>query len=186
MKFNEEASNPMLVGAMNLLKDEDTPGHRQLFMQELAKAQLLSPVFVDPAPTVNEEGKTIVKEGAKVQFPMLNTKDGKKLFVLYTDKRCLDEAEQKEANSTPEMFRDNFAQVSIDEMGSMMAMPGPNGQTHPSDGVILNPFNESLIVGKEMAIGFFNRRLQAMKEQAEKAKQEQEDVGKVLQFPTRK
>ena len=115
----------------------------------------------------------------------INTKDGKKLFVLYTDKKCLDEAEKTENNATPEMFRDNFAQVSIDEIGSMMAMPGPNGETHPSDGVILNPFHESLIVGRDMAIGFFNRKLQFMKEQAEKAKQEQEDGGKVIQFPVR-
>ncbi len=185
MKFNVESSNPMLVGAMNLLKDEDSPEHRQLFTQELAKAQLLSPVYVNPAPTVNEEGATVVEPGAKVQFPMLNTKDGKKLFVLYTDKRCLDEAEKTENNATPEMFRDNFAQVSIDEIGSMMAMSGPNGEPHPSDGVILNPFHESLIVGRDMAIGFFNRKLQFMKEQAEKAKQEQEDGGKVIQFPVR-
>jgi hypothetical protein len=41
MEFNKPVSNPMMVGSIELLKAEDTPEHRQMFMEELQKAKFL-------------------------------------------------------------------------------------------------------------------------------------------------
>ena len=34
MEFNKPVSNPMMVGSIELLKAEDTPEHRQMFLDE--------------------------------------------------------------------------------------------------------------------------------------------------------
>ena len=35
MEFNKPVSNPMMVGSIELLKAEDTPEHRQMFLDEM-------------------------------------------------------------------------------------------------------------------------------------------------------
>ena len=47
MEFNKPVSNPMMVGSIELLKAEDTPEHRQMFLEELQKAKFLAPVVID-------------------------------------------------------------------------------------------------------------------------------------------
>ena len=48
MEFNKTVSNPMLVGALELMKAEDTPAHRNMFMGELTKASFLTPAIIEP------------------------------------------------------------------------------------------------------------------------------------------
>ena len=59
MEFNKNVSNPMLVGAIELMKAEDTPEHRGMFVEELAKAEFLSPAMVNPAPAEGADGELI-------------------------------------------------------------------------------------------------------------------------------
>ena len=56
MEFNKPVSNPMMVGSIELLKAEDTPEHRQMFLEELQKAKFLAPVVIDPVPQPDEKG----------------------------------------------------------------------------------------------------------------------------------
>ena len=37
MEFNKPVSNPMMVGSIELLKAEDTPEHRQMFLESFRK-----------------------------------------------------------------------------------------------------------------------------------------------------
>ena len=55
MEFNKPVSNPMLVGAIELMKAEDTPDHRNMFLGELVKASFLTPAIIEPAPTEDAE-----------------------------------------------------------------------------------------------------------------------------------
>ena len=57
MEFNKPVSNPMMVGSIELLKAEDTPEHRQMFLEELQKAKFLAPVVIDPVPQPDEKGQ---------------------------------------------------------------------------------------------------------------------------------
>ena len=99
MEFNKPVSNPMMVGSIELLKAEDTPEHRQMFLDELQKAKFLSPVVIDPVPVPDENGRVTIARDAKVQFPMLSTEDGRKFFMAFTDwtelKRWRDEENQQ-------------------------------------------------------------------------------------------
>ena len=186
MKLNESATNPMFVGAMQLMKAEDTPEHRKLFSEELKNATLLSPVYVLPEPQEGPDGKKVLAPGSKVQFPMITTKDKKTFFVMYTDLACMEAAIDAEGNPTPEIFRSNYMAVDIAEIGGLLAQKGPNGEENPASGIIINPFNENMVVGKEMAIYYFERKMEAVRAKAEAAMQEklksQEDPDKVIPF----
>ena len=184
MRFNEEASNPMLVGALNLYMAEDTDEHRKLLTEELVKATFLAPALVEPAPQKDAEGRTIVANGSRIQLPMLTTREGERYFILYTDKKCLDEANEAGDKATPEKYRDNYVAVSLSEIGGMLTnLPPENGEENPLQGVIINPFNEKFVVRKEMPIGLFKSKMEAMRLKAEKERMESEDPGKVIPFP---
>ena len=171
MKFNEETSNPMLVGALQLLRAEDTPEHRKLFTGELTKAVLVSPVFIDPAPFVDEKGVTIVEKGAKVQFPFITANDGKRFFVAFTDIKTMNDSQDANGNTTPAIFKDNHANIRLEEFGAMFAAPTPGGAEHPISGVAINPFNENIVINKDMAISIFKEKMDAVKNNIEKMKQ---------------
>ena len=76
MEFNKNVSNPMLVGAIELMKAEDTPEHRNMFVAELVKASFLSPALVEPAPAENAEGNEKWQEkNQKLPFFALKIED---------------------------------------------------------------------------------------------------------------
>ena len=50
MEFNKTVSNPMLVGCIELIKAEDTPEHRKMFVDELIQANMMAPVLMEPQP----------------------------------------------------------------------------------------------------------------------------------------
>ena len=84
MEFNKTVSNPMLVGCIELIKAEDTPEHRKMFVDELIQANMMAPVLMEPQPVEGPDGKLRAEPGTKVQFPMLSAPDGKKFFSHYS------------------------------------------------------------------------------------------------------
>ncbi|MDL2301155.1 SseB family protein [Lachnospiraceae bacterium OttesenSCG-928-D06] len=154
MEMNKTVSNPMLVGAIALLKAENTPEHNKLFTEEMLKSQFLSPVIITPAPTVDEEGKMQLTKESKIQFPMLSAKDGKNYFMAFSDKEEFESwAKGKETQSCALQFEEYAAMVMREDTNA--------------GGFVINPFGGNLIVSKEN-IG----RLMAAKMAAAKANQE--------------
>ena len=109
MEFNKPVSNPMMVGTIELLKAEDTPEHRQMFLDELQKAKFLSPVVIDPVPQPDEKGQVKIARDSKVQFPMLSTEDGRKFFMAFTDWTELKKWKDEENQQTFAMNFDDYA-----------------------------------------------------------------------------
>ena len=68
MEFNKPVSNPMMVGSIELLKAEDTPEHRQMFLDELQKAKFLSPVVIDPVPVPDENGRVTIASMRQIWY----------------------------------------------------------------------------------------------------------------------
>ena len=92
MEFNKPVSNPMLMGSIELMKAEDTPAHRNMFIGELSKASFLSPAVIEPAPELDKDGKHLpmpVKEGDKVIYGKYGgteiTVDGEDVLILRAD-----------------------------------------------------------------------------------------------------
>lgn len=143
MEFNKPVSNPMLVGCIELLKAEDTPKYRSMFMTELQKSCLLAPVRIDPAPEEDEEGNLRIIPGSSIQFPMLLTKDGRKFFMGFTDDREYQLWVEKNQPCP------TFSLVFDDYIG-MMLRKDPEGNTSQAEGIVVNPFGSNMMVHKDM------------------------------------
>jgi len=78
-------NNPMLVGAIELLKADNSTKHRDFFLQELLKARLLTPAAVTPEPERDESGMVRIPPDAKIQIPMLSTHEDVRYFMAFTD-----------------------------------------------------------------------------------------------------
>lgn len=151
MEFNKSVSNPLLVGSIELMKEEDTPGHRSMFMNELAKAELLSPAMIDPEPR-EEDGKLTIAPGSKVQFLMLSTSDGRKFFMGFTDAWEYDRWKEK----NPDL--PTFA-LKLEDYASMLLRKDAEGNACPALGLAVNPFGANIILPKEMLAGLMAAKM---------------------------
>ena len=85
MEQPKAINNPMLVGAMELLKADNSTNHRDFFLQELLKAHLLTPATVPHKPEPDEEGIMRMLPDSQIQLPMLTTREGVRYFMAFTD-----------------------------------------------------------------------------------------------------
>ena len=157
MDFNKPVTNPMLVGAIELLKAEDTPDHRKLFMDEVMKATFLMPTVVTPVPEPGEDGKVKLQPGSKVQFPMLATPDGKHFFMAYTDWTELKKWKDEENQQT---FAFRFR-----DYAEMLFQKAPDGMANSASGFIINPFGGNMVITKEIAASWMAQVLNQAQQQ---------------------
>jgi len=148
-------SNPMLVGAMALLKKKNSPENRKLFVDELLHAKLLAPVMISPAPEVDENGKRTLAKDSKMTFPMMKSNDEKRFFTVFTD---LNEMRQIKADGYLTVIP-----VSFKSMGGIMAASGEG-----CSGIAINPYGESIVLNRkyvEEIAGPFKKAEEAAPEQ---------------------
>lgn len=144
-------TNPMLCGTIGLLKAEDTPEHRKLFMEELMKAHFLAPVIIDPPPKADEMGRVKFTAENKVQFPMLPTKDGVQFFMAFTDYDELKKWQAKEGQQTMAFTFNDYA--------NLLFRKNKEGQTSPAMGFVINPFGENVVVTKQMVAKYMAMKM---------------------------
>lgn len=155
MEFNKSVSNPMLVGCIQLMKEEDSPEHRNMFVTELLKASLQAPAIIEPAPTEDAGGKLTVAPGSRVQFPMLSAPDGKKFFMGFTDSAEYRKWAER-SNNLP-----SFA-LKLDDYVNMLFRKDAQGNDCPALGIVINPLGDNVIVPKEMVAGIMAARMAQM------------------------
>ena len=161
MEFNKSVYNPMLIGAIELMRAEDTPEHRNMFVGELAKASFLSPAIIEPAPEEGPEGKPVITPGSKVQFPMLTGAEGMRFFMAFTD--AAEYAKWQEKN--PEQKLHYFA-LKIDDYAAMVLRRDAKGNICPALGIAVNPFGANIIVPREMLAGIMSAKAAQAKQAA--------------------
>lgn len=157
MEFNKPVSNPMLVGTIELLKAEDTPEHRNMFVTEMTKASFLSPALIDPEP-VERDGKLTITGNSKIQFPMLSAPDGKKFFMAFTDASEYGKWQEK-TRSLP-----TFS-LKFDDYVAMLFHKNGDGSTTQALGFVINPVGCNIIVPKEMIANIMAARVAAARQQ---------------------
>lgn len=161
MEFNKSVSNPMLVGCIELMKEEDTPEHRSMFAAELAKASFQAPAIIDPEPVADEEGNLTVTPGSRVQFPMLITPEGKKFFMGFTD--SVEYRKWVEKNREMPTFSLRF-----DDYVNMILRRDAQGNENPAMGFVINPMGANVIIPKEMIAGMMAVRMAHARQMAAK------------------
>ncbi len=160
MEFNKPVSNPMLVGCIELMKEEDTPDHRNMFVSELQKALFLSPAILDPEPVEGEDGQLKPAPGSKCQFPMLASPDGRKFFMTFTDAYEYKKWQEKSEKKLP-----TFA-LKFEELAAMLLARDSRGNMSPALGFVINPMGANIIVPREMAASIMAARAAQAKQAA--------------------
>ena len=145
MEFNKNVSNPMLVGAIELMKAEPSQEHQNMLIAEMRKAKYLAPVVLTPEPDKDENGKITVAPGSKIQFPMLSAPDGKLFFMAFTDKPEYEKWNDAEGK--------NVCVLNFEELAAMLLRKDAQGNTCPALGFVINPFSANIVIPKEMAAG---------------------------------
>lgn len=148
MEYNKSVSNPMLIGAIELMNAEPTKEHNKMVSRELVKAEFLSPATITPAPP---EGSTKLIPGCQVSLPILSAPNGKQFFMAYTDMSELEKWPDGDGKQTVSMTFDDYV--------AMMCKTEEEGKSAGVDGFIVNPFGAKLVVPKELAKQFIIAKL---------------------------
>ncbi|MBR1931110.1 MAG: SseB family protein [Lachnospiraceae bacterium] len=153
MEFNKQVSNPMLIGAMELMKAEKSAEHNNMLLTEIMKAQFLSPATVEPAPKFNEEGKAELAPGTQIHFPMLTAPDGKNFFAAFTD--------QMEADKWKKEDDFQYVALNFDDYVGLLFRPDAEGKENPAAGFVVNPFGGNVVITKDTMKALLLAREQA-------------------------
>lgn len=148
MEYNKSVSNPLLIGAIELMKADGTPEHRKMVSDEIVKACYLTPAKVTPIPP---EGETKLPPGSNVQLPVLAAPNGKQFFMAFTDKTELKKWKDDEEQQTLAMTFDDYAMMMFRKDGE--------GNTSPVAGLVINPFGVNIIVPKEMVAQYIAAKM---------------------------
>lgn len=148
MEYNKSVSNPMLMGAIELVKAEDTPEHKKMVSDEIVKAVYLTPAKVTPVPP---EGETKLPQGSNVQLPVIATPNGTQFFMAFTDKAELKKWKDDEEQQTLAM--------SFDDYAMMMFRKDGQGNPSPVAGFVINPQGANIIVPKEMVAQYIAAKM---------------------------
>jgi len=160
MKF---ISNPMLIGAMELVKKNKSPENLKVFMDELLHARLISPIVITPPPTIDENGKAKLTEENKISIPMIPGPDDKKYFMAFTD---MEELKKLKAKGPV-----NVLPFGIKDYAVMMA-----NAADKCDGLAINPASNGPIVNKAMVAAIMSKVVKKTAEAAESQMAEQAET----------
>lgn len=166
MEFNRTASNPMLVGCIQLLQAENSPEHREMFIEELEKAVLQAPAIVRPAPVQDENGELTILPGSRIEFPMLATPDGKKYFMGFTDPVEYRLWEEKNAKMPIFLLR-------FEDYANMVLRPDNQGNDSGALGVVINCYGANVVVPKDMIAGMMIAKMGMIRPIAKNKKTEE-------------
>ena len=165
MEFNKKVSNPMLVGLLELIKEEDTPEHRNMLVGELQKAELLAPAIIDPAPEEDGEGGMKLAAASNIRFPMLHGPADSLMFMGFTDMKEYEKWE-KDNRTFP------FFALKFDDYVALLMQKDAGGNPCPAKGIVINPNGANLLVPKDIIAGIMGARMaQALRQTDRKAGQ---------------
>lgn len=153
-------ANPMLVGAMELVKKNKSHENLRVFMDELLHARLLSPIIITPPPTLDESGKAKWTPDSKISVPMLPGPEDKKYLMAFTD---AEELKKIKADGSL-----NILPFGIKDYAAMIAKTEDK-----CDGLVINPGSGGPIVNKAMIATIMSK---AVKKPAENASEELPEV----------
>ena len=141
MEFNKPVSNPMLAGAIELLK-EDAEKYKKMFWAEVLKAEYVTPVSITPPPLCGKNGAMRITEGSNIQFPTIGTEDGRRFLMAFTDKA---EYDKWKPGTEKYMFT-----LTFDDYVSLLMKKDSEGNSNTTVGFMINPCTSNIIITKEL------------------------------------
>ncbi|MDD4850253.1 MAG: enhanced serine sensitivity protein SseB C-terminal domain-containing protein [Gemmiger sp.] len=130
---NQPVKNPALKNAMADMRKNNTPETRNIVINQMMNAVFLAPAIVDfgkNAPKPDAQGKVKIEPNSKISFTLINTQDGKKFFMAFTDWEELRKWNKNPGQQTLMLRFDDYA--ALLEKNTNAA------------GFVINPYTENL------------------------------------------
>ena len=152
MVYNKTVKNPLLLGCIQLMREEDSADHRNMFYEELMKSEFIAPASVTPDPDIDPVSKFMTLDpNSRIQFPLLLNTEGKRFLMAFTD-----EAEyRKWVERNAELPR--FV-LTLDDYAKMMFSPDSQGVETDAVGLVINPLGCNMVIPKNMLAGILAGR----------------------------
>lgn len=150
MEFNKPVSNPLLVGAIELLKMDESIEHKNLFINEMLNAEFMCPIIATPKPAYDENGILRLNREGSVQFPTLAAPDGKQFLMAFSDKYEFEKWREGEEKY--------WVAMKYDEYVGMLMQRDAQGQFGSAWGFVINPFGCNMVVDRDMIINLLVRK----------------------------
>lgn len=138
MEYNKAVSNPMLVGAIELAKEERTPEHQKLVTEEIFKAVFVSPARVTPTP---EADGVEISPDMHLLFPALEAPGGIRFYMAFTD--------TQELNRWKDAKDWQSVTMTFEDYTKLMFKKDDREKENPVVGVVINPFTANIIIYKD-------------------------------------
>ena len=136
----------MLVGLIELMKEDPSEEHRTMFVDELIKSSFIAPVNLVPAPVKSPDGRWMVDPNVQFSFPLLKTVEGVEYFMGFTDQAEFDKWIEKNYPCA------HFA-LEIKDYANMLFTVDANNQQTQAQGLVINPFGANVVLPRTMMAG---------------------------------
>ena len=144
MEFNKSVSNPLLIGAIELVRAENTPEHMKLLTDQMLQAKYMTPAVVTLIPSEGKENANAEETGKHVNMPLLAAPGGKQYFMAFTD---MEELKRWQSQTPHQVFAMKFS-----DYVNMLLKPDCE-----VNGVVINPFDHNLVITKDMILGMLEK-----------------------------
>lgn len=152
---NKPVTNPDLVKALELMREENTPGNQSRVLNEVMRAHFLAPVTITPVPKAEgEDGKAVLKEKTTIQFALLTDSGGQAFFPAFTDWEELGKWSREENRQTLILTFDDYAAMILDEEAT-------------AQGFVINPYGDSLPLNRSFVESLRDQKAQKMQQGSE-------------------
>lgn len=146
MKFNKSVTNPMLIGAIKVMKDDASVEHKKIFINEMVKAEFMAPVVITPEPRRNEEGVVFFDDN-EIHFPTITDDLGNVYFMAFTDR---EEFEKYKPGEKKYFFACTYEDYFV--------LLTRRGVEKPAMGFVIDPFGSNVVVNRDMILNLFVRK----------------------------
>lgn len=153
MLFNAKIENPMLIGAIELMRSSEDPQKKEAVLEAILKGTFLCPATVSEPPVIGDDGEPYLKADCGVQPKMITDKSGKPLLMAFTSQEEMDKWLGERAIRD---FVYGFG-MSFLEYVDLMMQELPDGERGPAQGFVIDPYGCNLVVDRDMVANIMLR-----------------------------
>lgn len=144
MQLNKSIRNKKMEEAMQVWSDKNTTITQERLYEAFITGSFLVPVEVEDEPIQQEDG-TAITEG-RIRFPLIKAPDDKMFLMAFTNEEELGKwANGSTVNTTVFTFKDYVYMMD-------------NNRNPGISGIVINPFNQSITIFRELLYALNERR----------------------------
>ncbi|MBR3629555.1 MAG: enhanced serine sensitivity protein SseB C-terminal domain-containing protein [Oscillospiraceae bacterium] len=143
-KSQEPILNPVLVKAMDAMKEERNPRTESAFVNALKAGRFLVPADINTiqAAQANPDGTVQLKDQPQIKFVLFSSATGERYFPLFTD--------NSEIAKWPDREKHQLAAITYGDLCGFFRREMDKGESGTNmTGIVINPYTQNIMVPAE-------------------------------------